>query len=269
MGLKLEKQTEDILDLVKEKSGKGIEFIEREDIGGDARVKIARERMPKHIVFYSPKHSELLNHLIAHECGHILRMSGVPVNKRMIPITNKETKRKALEQIQEEITQLSQRLPEDKLVFFVNYVYEGLIRQLTNYPPDIMIEKWIYDEYPDLRGYQKRTIEKQRNEIEQVLSEEVGLITPKTIYEASNLMNYAYFRILGFHIKENFISAFSNTPYLNKGKRLAKITTDDYHNNYEGDVEMIDRWAWFLNVEGWYKWGDFEDTPDNYETSLS
>ena len=33
-----------------------------------------------------------------------------------------------------------------------------LVRQLTNYPPDIMIEKWIYDGYPEqVREYKMKT----------------------------------------------------------------------------------------------------------------
>ncbi len=39
-----------------------------------------------------------------------------------------------------------------------------LIRQVTNHPPDIMIEKWLYNDYPELRPYQKKSIEKQLNE---------------------------------------------------------------------------------------------------------
>ena len=40
----------------------------------------------------------------------------------------------------------------------------GIISQLTNFPPDLMIEKWIFDRFLELRAYQLVSLQRQWNE---------------------------------------------------------------------------------------------------------
>ena len=101
-------------------------------------------------------------------------------------------KLKALEQIENEINSLSKILPFEQLSQIVNLWYTGIIRQVTNQPPDVMIERWLYDDYPSLRPYQKKSIEKQLEEGLSGLKDAAKKIIPKTILEASNIMNYAF-----------------------------------------------------------------------------
>jgi hypothetical protein len=253
-----------ILDKVKEETSKSVEFIEKNDLATYAAVKMARRGMPSHLVFYRKKHDEIINHLVAHECGHMLRMFAVPEEKRITPYSDDALKLKALGQIETEITVLSKTIPFEKLSGIVNLWYTGIIRQVTNHPPDIMIEKWLFDDYPALRPYQRKSIEKQLSESIAGLKDSVSQITPKTILEASNIMNYAFFRLLGLHFGTNFIRAYNNTPYVNRGKELAAISEKEYINTYEGDIQMANRWAQFLGLGDWFKWRAFEDIPDDY-----
>ncbi len=256
-----------ILDRVKEETGKSVEFIKKNDLNTLATVKIARRDMPSHLVFYRKTHDNIINHLIAHECGHILRMFAVSEEKRLIPYSNDMLKLKALEQIENEINSLSKILPFEQLSQIVNLWYTGIIRQVTNQPPDVMIERWLYDDYPSLRPYQKKSIEKQLEEGLSGLKDAAKKIIPKTILEASNIMNYAFFRLLGLHFGTNFIRPYNNTPYVNRGKELAAVIEKEYINTYEGDIQMANRWAQLLGLADWFKWRYFEDIPDNYMKS--
>jgi len=256
-----------ILDKVENKTGKKVEFIEKNDLPTFAALKMARKNMPSHLVFHKSEHDEIINHLVAHECGHVLRMFGVPDEKRIIPYSDDDLKLTALKQIETEITDISRAVPFDQLPAIINMWYTGIIRQVTNHPPDIMIEKWLYDDYPELRPYQKKSIEKQLTESVAGLKDTVRHITPRTILDASNIMNYAFFRTLGLHFGTNFIRPYNNTPYINKGKELASITETEYVNSYEGDVQMAKRWAQFLGLSDWFKWRDFEDVPQGYGDS--
>jgi hypothetical protein len=258
-----------IIDRVREETGKGVEFIEKNDLTTFAALKMARRNMPSHVVFYKGTHDEIINHLVAHECGHVLRMFAVPEEKRLVPYSDDGLKLKALGQIEGEITALSKVLPFEQLAGVVNLWYTGIIRQVTNHPPDIMIEKWLYDEYPSLRPYQSKSIEKQLGESLAGLGDSVKQITPRTIMEASNIMNYAFFRLLGMHLRTNFIRPYNNTPYVNRGKELAAVTEKEYVNTYEGDILMADRWAKLLRLADWFKWRDFEDVPQGYTDSVS
>ena len=253
-----------VLEEVKRLTGKGIEFIEKEDLPTYAALQMARKNMPSHLIFYKKKHDEIINHLIVHECGHLLRTFKCPENQRLIPYSDQGIKYDALKKIEHEIAYLAKILSEDQIEHIIDLLYNGLIRQLTNFPPDIMIEKWIYDRFPMLRALQLESIKKQHAEAVSGLTESVRKITPSAILFASNVMNYVFFRILGLHIGQNFARQYSSTIYIGKGKELAAMTEKEHADSHEGDNIMIGKWASFLNISDWFKWRGFEDVPPDY-----
>ena len=253
-----------VLKEVKNATGKGIEFIAQENLATYAAIKMARKDMPSHLIYYKNKHDEIINHLIVHECGHLFRIFKCPENQRLMPYSNQQIKYNALKTIENEIMALTNILSEDQIVHIIDLWYNGLIRQVTNLPPDIMIEKWIYDQFPTLRPLQLKSLKKQHSESVAGLTETVHRMTPHTILFASNVMNYAFFKIIGLHMGHNFIREYSSTSYLGRGKELASITEKDYTDSHEGDNIMIDRWAYYLNISDWFKWHGFEDVPPDY-----
>lgn len=96
--------------------------------------------MPSHLIYYKTEHDEIINHLIVHECGHLFRIFKCPENQRLMPYSDRQMKLKSLKQIEKEIIALKPVLSEEQIVHVINLWYEGLIRQVTNLPPDIMIE---------------------------------------------------------------------------------------------------------------------------------
>jgi hypothetical protein len=267
MSLELVPSVHEILDKVKELTGKSVEFVEKGDLPTYAAIKLARTNMPTHLVFYRAKHNNLINHLIAHECGHALRMFGVEAQKRLMPLTNDQIKLRALTEIEAEVQRLSSVLPFDRLAQVVNLWYAGLVRQLTNLPPDIMIEKWLYSDYPELRSYQSLSMQKQLEESLPGLSRRVLEMTPRRISDASNIMNYAFFRILGQHFGVKYVRRYERTSLLTKGDQLVGIT-EAHVDSYEGDIEMINKWAEFLGLSNWFTWTDFENVPPGYERAF-
>ena len=254
----------EVLEEVKSTTGKGVKFIQKEDLPAYASLQMARKNMPSHLIYYKTEHDEIINHLIIHECGHLLRTFKCPENQRIIPYTDRRIQHDALKKIENEILDLTKILSEDQVVHIIGLWYNGLIRQVTNFPPDIMIEKWIYDQFPMLRSLQLKSIKKQQAEAVSGLTESVRKMTPHTILFASNVANYAFFRILGLHIGQNFTRQYSSTIYIGKGKELASITEKDYTNSHEGDNIMINKWAAYLKISDWFKWRGFEDVPPDY-----
>ena len=264
MSLDFIEPVNELLEKVKEPTGKDIEFIENDALPVYSSLKLARKYMPSHLLFYKTEHDEVINHFIAHECGHALRIFSVAEEKRLIPYINDQLKSLALTEIEPEMKRLSSVLPFKELSQIVNLWYSGLVRQVTNFPPDIMIEKWLYDNYPALRPYQLQSINKQHKEAIAGLSKPIMEITPRKILDASNIMNNAFFRIIGMHFGINYVRPYNSSPYFDKGKKLATIT-ESYVDDYEGDIEMITKWADFLNLSGWFAWTDFENAPGGYE----
>ena len=253
-----------VLEEVKSVTGKGIEFIVKENLATYAALKMARKNMPSHLIYYKKEHDEIINHLIVHECGHLFRIFKCPVNQRLMPYSDQRIKYKALTTIENEIMALTDTLSEDQTAHIIDLWYNGLIRQVTNLPTDIMIEKWIYTQFPTLRPLQLKSLKKQHSESMAGLTETVRRMTPPTILFASNVMGYAFFRILGFYIGQNFIREYRSTPYIRKGKELAGMTEKDYIDSHEGDNMMINKWATFVNISDWFQWRGFEDVPPNY-----
>lgn len=267
MSLELIGSVKSILNEVEATTGKPLKFIERIDMGVFATVKMARKSMPAHIIYYRRQHDEIINHLVAHECGHILRMFGVPEEKRLIPAKTRNES-VVLREVGGDLKKISKIIPMSVLTQLVNTWRDGLVLQLTNYPPDIMIEKWIYDGYPELRAYQLQSLKRQNEQALKGISKDIQKTVPAKIYNSSNIMNCAFFNILGDHIKADLAKPYSNTPFFKKGKQLVKLTEKDYVNTYEGDISMIDKWAEYLGLTNWYEWVGFEDIPQDYLNSI-
>ena len=77
-------------------------------------------------------------------------------------------------------------------------------------------------------------------------------------------MNYAFFRILKFHFGINFIERYNNTKYIGNGKKLASSTEAEYIDNYDGDIQMINKSADFLKLSNCFEWAGFENIPNSY-----
>jgi hypothetical protein len=264
MTIKLIDSVHEIFNQVHLATGKPVELIENQDMSVYAMVKIARNSMQSHILYYKPEHGEILNHLIAHECGHILRMFSVSAEKRFVPFTDNDIKRKALTAIDPELNKLSQTIQLQHLAHIVNLWYSGLIRQLTNCPSDIRIEKWIYDSFTDLRPYQEQSISKQYEEAVVGLSERVEKLSPRTILIASNSMNYVFFSVLGDYFKDDRrIRRYKRSDCADTGKKLLSIQKESV-DDYSGDMNTVDKWADILGISGWFAWRAFEDMPESY-----
>lgn len=263
----LSQPVRDILTRVTALTGKDFEFVYKKDLVPQAGIKLARQGMPKHIIQYRATEQSVLNHLVAHECGHVIRMAAVPEERRLIPASNRQTMTNALSPLVPEMERVSKSIPHDKAPAFFSMLYNGLVRQLTNFPSDIAIENWLYDEYAELRLHQFESIIRQRNEAAQGLGREAKALTPKLIYEAANVMNCAFYRLIGDHMGRNLLGRFSGTEYEPRGDELAAITTAAAGATYEDDMAMVDRWAEFLGLRSWYLWVPFNQVPDDYASN--
>jgi hypothetical protein len=269
MSLELVPSVNQIFEKVKALTGKDIQLIEKADLATYAGIKFARKNMPSHLLFYKTEHSELIDHLVAHECGHILRIFGVPQDKRLIPYSNDQIKSKGLTSIENEIQKLSQTLSFPRLAQIINMWYAGLFKQLTSYPSDIRIEQWLYDEYPELRTVQSQSLKKQFEEALAGLSAKAESITPRTILDASNTLNYAFFRYVGTQFNDSsFFRRYDRSGHASVGNQLLLLHKDSV-DSYAGDIDVVNKWAEVLQLSDWFGWIDFEEVPDNYSTTMS
>jgi len=254
MELRLVKTVQSILAEVQSITGKPVEYREKEHLPVAANIVFAGEDAPCHVLSYRRGAGEGVNHLIANECGFFLRMFRAAEGSRRIPVANQQTMVRFMREMKEEIDEITVALGVEKVRQLLIVWYDGIVFQLTRMPTDIMVEKWLYTDFPEIRPLQLKAILQQRETAVLSLSDRIRKVMPRKIFDASHLMNYVYFRILGDHFGVNYVNPYLGTLYREKGEGLVKITMENRMDSHEGDVRMVDLWAEFLELRACYEW---------------
>lgn len=247
-----------LLEKVGEATGKGFEAAQISGLPVSARIEPARRDTPVHRLLLRPGAGEQVNYIIANQCFHLLRIYGSAESERRIPVANRRTMMSYIMETEDDINRIGESVAKEKIRQMVKLWYEGVVFQLTRMPPDIMIDKKIYDEYPEIRPLQLESIRRQRNTAVLSISEDLKRITPVKIYNCSNIMNYAFFKVLEDHFHLDFVAPWHNTPFIFEGGSLARITGQQYVDSHQGDVTMINTWAERLNMTSWFEWKPYE-----------
>lgn len=250
----------EIIQRVKDVSGKEVIFRPAPDQLVPATSKIARARMPSHIIKYQPQMAQRINHLTAHECGHILRTVAADPSIRIVPMSNAETKANARRQLGNELSHLPASLREQMLDIWLG----GVITQVTSLPACVRIERWVRRDYPALGEEQRLYLEGDVKRTLQGLSKKIERVTPKTIFRISNSITYAYLRGLEPVTGKDLRKHFSDWPaIIRTGIRLYEALGEE-DGGYAGDLRVTTEWAKILNVADWFSWIGFEDVPESY-----
>ena len=70
-----------ILDTLRDVTGRDVLFVRKPDLKSLARIRMAGGASAAHVLFYRDEHDPLINHVIANECGHLIRLFGAPAGK--------------------------------------------------------------------------------------------------------------------------------------------------------------------------------------------
>ena len=248
-----------ILDTLRDVTGRDVQFVRKPDLKSLARIRMAGGASAAHVLFYRDEHDPRIHHVIANECGHLIRLFVAPPGKRLVAVANERTQASYRELIREDIQRLSLIHGLDTLRTFIPLWYESVVFQLTRMPPDIMIERWLYEEYPDMRDIQLAALQEQHEKAVSVLSGNFRRMTPGKIYEVSQVMNYVFFRLAGELMGIRLIDAYEKSRYILEGEELAIWTADHFSEDHEGDVSVIDYWARALQLSEWFEWRRFDE----------
>src|SRR5207244_2775556 len=89
----------------------------------------------RHLVLYDPNHRRLLDHLIAHEAGHIKHFAEAPEAERRLPVVTPATRAGAVLDLAPTLLGLAARgVPEDALPKLVELWTTGTVAQLSDTP---------------------------------------------------------------------------------------------------------------------------------------
>jgi hypothetical protein len=258
MSLALISAVQTLLQRVEERTGKPIAAVEKNDLPMSAEIRIAAKSETAHQLYYRGRHDEQINYIIANQCGHILRLYDAPAGQRYMPVANYRTLMSYIMEMGDECHRFTRLFDAEKIKRMTRLWYEGVVFQLTRMPPDIMIDKWLYDECPELRPIQLKSLTRQRQAAVQSLAGDTRKFTPDKIYRVSNIMNYAFFKVLEDHFRLDWVAPYHGTIFIFDGSALASLTEREYSNNHAGDRAMIDAWAGRLDLTTWFEWRKYE-----------
>jgi len=259
----LNESTRAILQETQRVTGKPFTFIHNPKLPVQASVKIARSSMSSHIITYAGTDISLLNHHIAHECGHILRYYSAPPQSRLMPISDGQTNRAAIMAIEESDESLLKSIPIEIRYQIIHVWIQGIIQQVTSLPSDIFIEQWLFENYSLLHEDQWRSLGQTHQEAVKGLNSEIRTSFPRTIVDGSVAMNYAFYKKIDEITDSSFFKNFKYMPNHIIGEKLFRCIKNK-DQGLAGDIILANEWAEILGIRDWFKWRNFEDIPPDY-----
>jgi len=254
MTLQLMDSVRQILAAVEKSSGKKITYIEKPDLPAPVIFNLPANDNPRLELLYQPRHDEGLNFAVANQAGHLLRFYAAPAEQRFVSVANRRTMAVFIMETEAELERLIAVFGRGKMREMIARWYQGVVFQLTRMPADIMVNKWLYDAFPELRPLQLKDIAAQRRQALLSLSPDVRKATPARIYRAANVMNFVFFKSLEDHFHADFIGPYHGTIFILDGAALARLTAGGTEDSHRGDRAMIDAWATEIELKNWYEW---------------
>ena len=258
----LRPEAQDILWRAEKVSGKRVRILPYPSLEAWGAIRIARDREPYHILRYNPRYERHLDYLVAHECGHLLRLYSVPPGERLVPLVTRKERKTAYRLLLKELPGPLRTLPERALANLLRIWHDGIVRQVTSFPTDMRIERGMFERCPGMRGVQATALVQQLRENEMVLRPEVRALTARTVYRANVAVNCAFAHFLALLLGEPALLG----PYPNQSRkearRLLREVAAQSDPSHLGDVEISKKWSEILGLSGWFKWARLGDAPD-------
>jgi hypothetical protein len=227
-------------------------------IPGEARARLIRPLQHKrpYEIQFARGEERVLEHLVAHEVGHIARLHEVPEDERLFAVATAQNRRRAAEQIAPElITRLGRSVPQNLLLGLFDVWFQGICTQLASFPADLRIEQWIHDRFPGIRDTQRRSLVHEVHRSFPGFAPEVVAITPPTIFRATMAMNAAQaYQVAELYASPELLAPFEVHEFAAQGNLLAEMVLRAPDEGHRSDMAATNAWAEWLNLVGWVGW---------------
>jgi hypothetical protein len=248
------------LELARRLAGKQPELKRVASIPGEARAQLVRtlKRKQPYEIHFARGQERILDHLVAHEVGHIVRLHQVPEEERVLAVAIAENRRIAAHQIAPEIVaRVGTQLPEETYFRLFETWYGGVCTQLASFPADLRIEQWIHDRFPGLRPLQRSSLINEVHRSFPGFEPEVLALTPPTVFKATMAMNAAQaHQVAELYDLPELLGPFDVHHFSAMGAWLAHLALASQDEGHRSDVATTNAWATQLNVAGWVGWQD-------------
>jgi uncharacterized membrane protein len=233
-----------------------MEIIEDDSLQGvTAKSELAwRHKTNRHIIRHRSGSKSIVPHLIMHEMEHILlEHEAREAGKNKLFVVTEAQRQFGREQIQSDLHKLDELgLDQGGKEEIISRWLFGLTNQLYNCPLDMVIEKRLYEKYPELRPYQFVSIAQTQSEYLKVLTEpEIQEISPRLVIHSSTAMNcaYALFADWLYGNATGYSKPYKNSNVFALGEKLFSAFLGKYD---AGEEYILIEFARILKLEGWF-----------------
>ena len=235
-----------------------IDIVTDETIPTVAKIEYAENyNRAKHIVKYKASAPAYI-HLVMHELCHLLfSIDAKKAGQNKLFINNSEHKEKFIRNISLTLKKLSKMgVAEASVQKYASELFEGLNRQIFNAPVDLLIEEYLFNEFPQLRPYQfisNYTIIQES--LVAVTDKKVVEHSPKDVLSKSkiyNLTNAMLFKDLyGIDLITDFQASKLELDMASSMYNEFKEYKDDKEPAEE--YELVQHWAEDLSVDMYFE----------------
>lgn len=245
--------TQSILEEVEKQTHVPVQILMESGLPVPARVLMARDQMPAHLVTVNPK-NPVADYYVAFAAAFILRLYDTKPEARYLFGESG----KGLRQLEQEPLPagLSQ-LPSEARKQFLASIHSGLLTQLRSQSIGLRIAAWLRHDHPELADIQADAIAADQRDATQAMASRIRARVPAQVFVATTAMNAA----VALHADRLFGQKLLAIPYtsgghMERGQALLKIA-DDTPGDPGHDRELVDAWAAHLGVGDWVAWIPF------------
>ncbi len=254
--MELREITRKVISMLEEKSGYLVQLVEEPNLITLATLRVARGNMPAHILLYKPEHkNKLPDFAICWQCSLLMRMYACPPEERFL-IGGSPAGIEALEGILNAPGGLAQKYRMEKIQVqgFTGELLSGLITHLRSVPVGLRVSETLTLDYPELLDLETAHVEKELDINRKSMSAQIRDMMPREIYNPTQTINAAYALFWAGRLEQPKISnPYHLEGFDGQGQQLLNIyesvSADPSH-----DVELINRWADYLQIRDWYSW---------------
>ena len=238
------------LDALEKLGGKPVVLREDAQLSNQARIHVAANNDPAHVLTYHPAATHELPYLVCFQCGLAERALRSARDERFNVASTSET----YSQVQK-LVRAKQTIPEDMVATYSQMITDGLGVQLRSMPIGIRVDRVLYETHPELRDMQRVIAERQLKESVGCLSPAIKEMAPELILNASVGMNAAlaldWSRLWN---EDALVVPYRLAGYVGLGERLL-APLDAIPDTPHHDRELVSSWAEILGVDRLYQIG--------------
>lgn len=238
------------IDALEQLGGKPVVLREKADLPNEARIHVAAENEPAHVLSYKPAAAPELPYLVCFQCSLAERALRSARDERFNVASTRETYSWVQKLVRDK-----QAIPESMVPTYSQMITDGLGVQLRSMPIGIRVDRVLYEAHPELRGMQRVIAERQLSESVGCLSPAIKQMAPEQIFNASVGMNAALaLEWSRFWNEDAHVVPYRLAGYVGLGEKLLaalEAIPDTPHH----DRELVSSWAKILGVDGLYAIG--------------